>query len=55
MWQVGWTEATSFNDDCSMYIEDSAGTVLYESEGELDGLVPELAGTDSDDSDSAVH
>ena len=55
MWQVGWTEATSYNWECSMYIEDSAGTVLYESEGDLDGLIPELGGTDSDDSDSAVH
>jgi len=54
---VGWTEATSWNSECSFSIADSTGTEVYASSGTVYDLIVEIigGGTDSDDNDAAVH
>ncbi len=56
--QVGWTEATSYNNECSFTITESAsGVVLYSSNGTLAALDPTSvpSGTDSDDTDATIQ
>ena len=53
---VGWTEASSYNSECSFSIADATGTEVYASSGTIAGMTVEMTdgGTDADDSDSTV-
>ena len=51
---VGWTEATSYNNECSFSLFDAGGNELYASASGPSDTVPG-GGTDSDDSDATVQ
>ncbi|MAA77736.1 MAG: hypothetical protein CL916_00635, partial [Deltaproteobacteria bacterium] len=53
-WQFGWTQASSFNSECSFSISDSSGNEVYASSGTLPATVPG-GGTDSDDTNASVQ
>jgi hypothetical protein len=54
-WQVGWTEDSSWNSDCELYVYDSTGAEIYGSgSGTISGTIPG-GGTDSDDTDATVQ
>ena len=51
---IGWTEASSFNNECYFSIEDATGTTVVDEISGPDGTIPG-GGTDSDDSDDSVN
>lgn len=52
---VGWTEAGSYNGECSFTIADGGGVQLYASSGTIDGIEYGPTGTDADDTDATVN
>ena len=54
MVQLGWTEATSYNNECYFTMTDAQGNEVYSSTGTIPNTVPG-GGTDSDDGDSSVQ
>ena len=56
MLQVGWTQASIYNFECSFEIFDSSGNSLYASSGTIAETIPmETTGTDSDDADGTKN